>query len=206
VATRRRLLDLAAVRFMILPTPIAKRPDVEAFVRDAGFESRPALAEGLEVAENPHVLPRAFVTYRASRSPPASELLSILARASCDPLVESWVEVDGGLPPAHGAPARGVPARIVRDDPQVVEIEATLAAPGLVVLADTYYPGWVATVDGVRAPILATNHLFRGVPAPLGRHRIRFDYRPLSLTLGAAVSMVTALALVLAALRLKGWV
>ena len=60
--------------------------------------------------------------------------------------------------------------------------------PGLVVLADSILPGWTATVDGVPAPILATNHLFRGVPAPAGTHRIRFAYRPRSLALGAALA------------------
>jgi hypothetical protein len=203
VATRRRLLDLAAVRFVILTTSTRRRPDVEAFVRDAGLESRPPPAEKLELLENPHVLPRAFVTYRASSAPPAAELLPILARPSFDPLAESWVEGDAGVPASPGAPPRGAAATIVRDDPNLVEIEATLAAPGLVVLADAYYPGWTATVDGAPARILATNHLFRGVPAPAGTHRVRFAYRPRSLALGAALSLLTALGLAAGARRLQ---
>jgi uncharacterized membrane protein YfhO len=72
------------------------------------------------------------------------------------------------------------------------------------VLADTYHPGWVARVDGVRAPILATNHLFRGVRAPAGMHHIRFEYRPRSLAIGAALTLTTFLGLGLVALRWKG--
>jgi len=203
VATRRRLLDLAAVRFMIVTTSTRRRPDVEAFVRDAGLESRPPPAEKLELLENPHALPRAFVTYRASPAPPAAELLSILARPSFDPLVESWVEGDAGMPASPGAPTRGAAATIVRDDPDLVELDATLAAPGLVVLADTFYPGWTATVDGAPATILPTNHLFRGVPAPAGAHRIRFEYWPRSLALGAVLSLLTALGLAAGARRLQ---
>jgi hypothetical protein len=202
-SARRRLLDLAGVRFMIMPPPTTMRPEVAAFVREAGFEARPPLAAGLEVYENPHVLPRAFVTYRASPAPPVEKLLPLLARASFDPLAESWVEGDAGLAGSGDPPARGAAATIVRDDPQVVEIDAMLAAPGLVVLADTYYPGWTATVDGARAAILPTNHLFRGVRSPAGRHRIRFEYRPSSLALGAAVSLLTALALAAGAHRLR---
>jgi hypothetical protein len=140
------------------------------------------------------------VTYRAASAPPTAELLPLLARESFDPLAESFVE-GAGLPAADGAPARGTAATIVRDDAQVVEIDATLAAPGLVVLADTYYPGWTATVDGAPAPILPTNHLFRGVPAPAGTHRIRFAYRPRSLVLGGALSLLGAIALAVAASR-----
>jgi hypothetical protein len=204
IATRRRLLDLAAVGLMIVPTQVRRRSDVAAFVRDARLVSRPPLAEGLELIENPHVLPRAFVTYRARPAPAVASLLPLLARESFDPLAESWVEDDAGLPPSAGAPVRGAPARIVRDEPHVVEIEAALAAPGLVVLADTYHPGWVARVDGVRAPILATNHLFRGVRAPAGMHRIRFEYRPRALAIGAALTLTTFLGLGLVALRWKG--
>ena len=194
-SARRRLLDLAAVRWIVLPTRITGRPGVIAFVRDAGLEARPPLAEGLELYENPHVLPRAFVTYRASPAPPAAELLPILARHGFDPLAGSFVEGDARLPTGADAPARGASARILRDDPQAVEVEATLAAPGLVVLADTFFSGWTATVDGAPAPILATNHLFRGVPAPAGTHRVRFAYQPRSLVVGAALSVVTLVAL-----------
>jgi len=40
-------------------------------------------------------------------------------------------------------------------------------------------------VDGRPAPVLATNHLFRGVPVDAGAHRVRFVYAPTSLMLGA---------------------
>ena len=202
-ATRRRLLDLAALRVLIVLPPTLARADLAAFVRDAGLKPRPSPGHDLHLFENPHALPRAFVTYRARPAPAAGNLLPLLARDSFDPLAESFVEGDAALPATPDAPARGAPARIVRDDADVVEIEATLAAPGLVVLADTYYPGWTATVDGVPAPILPTNHLFRGVPAPAGTHRIRFAYRPRSLALGAALSLLTALALAAGAYRLK---
>src|SRR4029453_7291072 len=110
-------------------------------------------------------------------------------------LVESWVEADVDLEREPGGPARGAAATIVRDEPQVVEVQATLAAPGLVVLADSYARGWRATVDGVPARIFATNHLFRGVPAPAGAHLVRFEYRPRSLQIGALLTLARALGL-----------
>jgi uncharacterized membrane protein YfhO len=100
------------------------------------------------------------------------------------------------------APARGTPAAIVVDDERTVELEASLDAPGVVVLADTYYPGWHATVDGQPASIVAVNHLFRGVPAPKGTHRVRFEYRATRIWWGAAVSAAgLAIALLLVTRR-----
>lgn len=191
-ARRRRLLDLAAVRVVLVPAAAFAQPETAAFVRDAGLVEETVLTPGVRRFANPRALPRAFVTYQADAAPPPEALLPRLADERFDPLVASFVEGDP-LPRAAGAPPRGTPAEVVRDEPHLVEVDATLAAPGLVVLADTFHPDWVASVDGVPAPIVATNHLFRGVRAPAGRHRIRFEHRPLPLWAGAGVS---ALALV----------
>jgi hypothetical protein len=190
-ATRRRLLDLAAVRFVVIPSGArVARPDLDAFVRDAGLEPRPFDSTALTLLENPHALPRAFVVYRTRPAPDPATLLAAIAAAEFDPLASSYVEAADAVDSAPDAPERGTPARVVVDDEQVVEVEATLSHPGLVVLADAHYPGWRATIDGAPARIVATNHLFRGVPAPAGTHRIRFEYRPRSVVAGIGISVV----------------
>jgi hypothetical protein len=205
-ATRRRLLDLAAVRLVMLPKGArAARPDLDAgldaFLRDGGFEDRPFDDPAFTLLENPHALPRAFVTYRTRPAPAPDALLAALARPDFDPLAESYVE---RMPPIDEADApRGAPARIVVDDERTVQIEASLSRPGLVVLADAYYPGWRVTVDGVRATIFPTNHLFRGVPVSAGPHRVRFEYRPTSVGAGAIASALGWLGIALVAIRAR---
>jgi hypothetical protein len=190
-ATRRRLIDLMATRFFVVPAGSrAGDPALSAFIERGGFVMATD-GERFKVFANPSAVPRAFVTYRTRRAPPAAELLPALSRRDFDPLLESFVEGDP-LPAAPAAP-RGHPATFVRDDEAEVELEATLERPGLVVLADSFYPGWHATVDGRPAPILATNHLFRGVPVDAGTHRVRFVYAPASVRIGA-VSSALALA------------
>ncbi len=189
-AARRRLLDLAGLRVVVMPQAyLASHPEADAFVRDAGLVPLGIEQPPFALFANPHAVPRAFVTYAARPAPPTAELLAAIARDDFDPLAGSWVDGETGLPPdAHGAP--GHPARIVEDGERVVEIEATLERPGLVVLGDAFYPGWYATLDGTPVDILPTNHLFRGVVAPAGTHRIRFEYRPWSVRLGIAASAV----------------
>jgi uncharacterized membrane protein YfhO len=51
---------------------------------------------------------------------------------------------------------------------------------GVLVLHAPYYPGWIATVDGKRMPILRADVLFRGVEVLPGRHLVRFAYQPFS--------------------------
>ena len=50
----------------------------------------------------------------------------------------------------------------------------------MLALHDTYYPGWIAEIDGVRAPILRADVLFRGVEMPPGQHRVVFRFAPFS--------------------------
>jgi uncharacterized membrane protein YfhO len=55
----------------------------------------------------------------------------------------------------------------------------------LLVLSDTYYPGWKAFVDGTPRKIYRANYGFRAVPLSAGTHRVEFVYHPLSFKLGA---------------------
>lgn len=61
---------------------------------------------------------------------------------------------------------------------------------GYLILADTYYPGWVAEVDGVETPIYPAETLFRGVKVPGGEHIITFTYKPNSFYTGAGISLI----------------
>jgi uncharacterized membrane protein YfhO len=79
---------------------------------------------------------------------------------------------------------------VAGNDPDQVELQASLSLPGWVVLADTFYPGWTATIDGVATPIYPVDLLFRGVFVPPGTHRILFRYEPPVLRLGLVLAVV----------------
>lgn len=62
-------------------------------------------------------------------------------------------------------------------------------------LADTWYPGWEASVDGTPAPVLRANVGHRAVPLPPGSHRVEFRFRPRGVRVGFLVSAAGLLAL-----------
>ncbi len=75
------------------------------------------------------------------------------------------------------------------DNSVTIDVDADQA--GIVVLHDLFYPGWQVKVDGKQQPVLHANILFRGVEVPAGRHRVEFEFHPLSFAnLSAAVSTV----------------
>jgi hypothetical protein len=195
-APRRHLLDLAAVGLIVTPTgAVTSTPGVQELIAAGALVPLPSPDPTLAVWRNPHAAPRAYVAYRTATAPPETDvLLARLADPAFDPLGLAYVEGDAGIPPPASVP-RGHAATITRDEPHVIEVEATLAAPGLVVLADTFHPAWSASVDGAPAAIFPTNHLFRGVPVPAGTHRVRFEYPPTRLLGAAAVSIVAWLAI-----------
>jgi hypothetical protein len=192
---RGRLLDLASVRFFLMPREALSSLRLRNYLRSSGMREvkerkfTGVMERTLVLFENPNAIPRAYTVYQVRPSPPVKKLLSLISRRSYDPLVVSYAEGDTGLVETPEPPRRGAPAHVIVDKQQIVEVEAKLQEPGLLVLADSFYPGWHATVDGQPAPILAVNHLFRGVPVPEGEHRVRFEYRPWTFTAGAAGSL-----------------
>ncbi len=77
-----------------------------------------------------------------------------------------------------------------------VTLQATTQAPAFLVLADAFFPGWVARVDGQETPILRANTFFRAVYLPPGAHTVTFSYEPRSVRLGFLISALTWAALV----------
>lgn len=71
-----------------------------------------------------------------------------------------------------------------------IDIEVTAARQGIVVLAESSYPGWSVTVNGKPANTLRLNYLFQGVEVDSGRQHIVFRYRPPHFFLYAMVSVV----------------
>jgi len=71
-----------------------------------------------------------------------------------------------------------------------VDVEAGLPRHGILVLPEAWFSGWVASVDGARAEILRANYVLRSIELSEGRHRVRFDNRPVSVALGAALSLL----------------
>ena len=83
------------------------------------------------------------------------------------------------------------PARIVADRGEAVTIQVPNGPAGRLVLADTYYPGWSATVDGRAVAIGRAGGMLRAVDVPAGSHQVVFSYQPASFRGGLALSLVS---------------
>ncbi len=122
-----------------------------------------------------------------------SALLARVRSGDFDPRRTVLLEGEPGPAPAADLPSSsGDPAaRILRYEPDRVVVEATAPRPGFLLLLDTDFPGWEATVDGRPERIWRADWVFRAVQVPAGRSLVRFVYRPRSWRLGLALAGVS---------------
>jgi hypothetical protein len=86
-------------------------------------------------------------------------------------------------------------ATISEDANDRVVVDVTDHDGGLLLLADTHFPGWIARVDGEERPILPANLAFRAVALRPGDRRVVFEYEPRSFWIGVGTSLAGLLAL-----------
>jgi uncharacterized membrane protein YfhO len=63
----------------------------------------------------------------------------------------------------------------------------------MVVLCQTYYHNWQASVDGKDVPLWRANYAFQAIETPAGKHRILLVYKDTALRLGLAISLASIL-------------
>ncbi len=162
------------------------------------------LAGKTRVFRNEGNLGRAFVVPAAhiAESPEAA-LASVQNFADeLDQVVVLELEGKPEPPPTSGVGRVPGVVAITQARLNEVVLQAEMAAPGFVVLADAYDVGWQATVDGQVTAVYRANTVVRAVYMPAGSHEIVFRYRPLPFWVGAAGSGLALLGLVVLGVKL----
>ncbi len=180
------VVDLLGVRYVMLPPGAAPLVAGQPLAYD-GPDARVYVNEG--------ALDRAFLVFRA-RCADDAEALRLLRGRALDPRAEV-VLAGCATPPAAGPPGARRAVTITAAAPARVDLVADSDAPALLVVTDTWFPGWRARVDGRPAELLRADHAFRAVALPAGRHAIELRFVPRSVAVGAAVSAAAALGVLL---------
>ncbi len=136
-------------------------------------------------------LPRAYAAHRALAVKDARAARELMFGSNAfEPGHEIAIETDRPAPEWSARPDEpAVPATITARTNTSVSVAAELPWPGFVVLNETLYGGWEATVDGAPVSIFAANGFVRAVEVPAGSHTLEFRYATPGLVLGLLVSL-----------------
>jgi hypothetical protein len=132
-------------------------------------------SHGLNLYRNPAVNPRAWVVHEVLSVPHAGHIAPTIADPQRDWRRAAFVV---GPAPKVESCAGDEPVVFRAYDSGRVSLSARLQCAGFLVLTDTWYPGWRATVDGRETPIHEAYGALRGVVVPAGAHTVEFRYRP----------------------------
>jgi hypothetical protein len=149
----------------------------------------------VRIWQNQDAMPRAFLVGAITSVDDEDAALEAISNPAFDPRITAVVEdaPDDTLEPLDDPATPSVTFDSYDDNDLRLHVQTDF--PAFLVLTDTYYPGWKATVDGESAEIYPTDLMFRGIFVPAGDHTIEFSYEPGSFKVGAALSLLSVLAL-----------
>ena len=140
---------------------------------------------GIKVWRNPDPMPRVWAVHGVKAVKDDAELRRLVQ----DPAIDFHREAAflGEVPALEVCPGEDQ-VQLTRRRTDRLTVSAKLSCAGMLILAETYYPGWTSTVDGKPARLWEAWGALRGVVVPAGEHEVSFSYRPLPVYGGAALT------------------
>ncbi len=182
----QRLIDILSIRFLSAHDDMPTAPGFRLLWHGADDEPR--------LFENEAAKPRFQLYGQAVGVASPEAALAALAAARMPILAVEGVESEAGDAPPAGE------VSIVRASATTHRLHVTTQAPAWLFMADANYPGWRALVDGEETPVYSAQILGKAIRVPAGDHVVLFAFLPLSVEMGAALSGLS-----LVAVMVLGW-
>ena len=194
-----RRLDMLNVKYLVAA---GRSPEFDLLNASPRF----ALAYNnsyVAVFENKSVLPRAFAVPAGGVQlvDGSEKQLETLRNPAFDP---NRAVLVSAVPPSlkdsvDASPPNPFPfssnVALVEGGINEISFRTSTSLRAVLVVSQTYYPGWKATVDGNETEVFPANLTLTGVALPAGVHEVRLAFRPTSFKIGAALSLISCLIL-----------
>lgn len=181
-----RFASIASMRYIWIP--------IEVHSKNAVHYKKVFSDNSSALYENPDALPRAYIA--SSWQPVANNREAFETLNAIDFPWQKKVAIEipknaENILTVLKEPDKFLPAEIVSYNAHEIVIELPLGSRGLLVLNDSFYPGWEASVDGKQTPVYRVNGTFRGVFIGDTNRVVTFKYRPASFFIGLVISFVS---------------
>jgi hypothetical protein len=141
---------------------------------------RLTLSSDVKIYERVEPAPRAFMVREIITVPDddgsVNAALQIMDTPDFDPATTAVIAADN-LPTADSTPLDST-VTITRYEAEHIELQVNTSRAGYLVLAEAWYPGWHATINGVETPVYRADVMFRSIHIPEGDSTITFTFSP----------------------------
>ena len=184
------IVDLLNVRYIV--TRAQDIPRMAAIPKFRHLASLP----GNELFENLTAFPRFFLAHETRAVKSIEEARNLVQRHEIDLRYTAITDPPIELPPNIANEVDEVDeVKTLKYEPNSIEVSTQASRQSLLVLSETYYPGWKAWLDDQPVPIVPADIALRSVIVPAGEHRVRMEFRPLILPISLGISLGTAVLL-----------
>jgi membrane protein YfhO len=183
------IVDLMNVRYIV--TRGEDIPRLAALPKFRHIASLP----GNELFENANAFPRFFLVHQVRVAASIQAARQMIQDHFVDLRATALAETPIELPSNRGDAGLTDQVKTLKYEPKAIEVSTQSSRGSLLVLSETYYPGWKAWLDDRPAPIYSTDIALRGVVVPPGVHRVRMEFRPVIFPIALGISIATAILL-----------
>jgi len=183
---RSTAYDVLAVEYVASPAPLDQYTGGDQAISLVGQRS------GTWVYRRPSPMPLARLTYAAEIINDDQVAIGRLHQSEFNPTSTALLKKEPAcqLGPAPTEPGS---AEIIVAEPGFWRIRTDSSEPGLLVLAESDYPGWQATVDGQLAETLTAYTTIKAVCVPAGVHVVEWEFVPKVFMAGGLITSITLL-------------
>ena len=162
-----KLLSLEGVKYLTSPYLLKDKGNLDLTLY-ATISGTPTVY----LYKNARTLPHAYLTRNYVVSSSMDDIQAKLINTNLNAVI---LEEPVALPVQPGPL---IPADVILNSDQEVRIRTTASSSALLILSDSYYPGWEATIDNQPTKIYPANLNERAVIFPAGEHEVIFRYEP----------------------------
>ncbi len=177
-----------ALKRTIMPIPTDRFLDLE----NVKYRT---VTEGNQLAlvPNPTYLPRAFMVFRTHVVTGEDSLVAYMSSPAYDQ--KKIAALEEPLPSSFPEDTSDVrwTANVTAYRDNSLTIHVQTERTGLLVVSETFFPGWRASLDGADASLVRCDYKLRAVVIPGGDHLVTMSYSPVSFEFGTIGTVLSLL-------------
>lgn len=145
-------------------------------------------ALGIRFIQRDNPLERVRWTPCAEMVADEGQIWERLADPNLDPARMALIEMAQDF--SHCVPDAQGEVHLLAETANRLDVRVEASTAGWLVIADTWYPGWEARLDGEPVKVFPADGVFRAVQVPAGGHRVELVYQPASFRIGVLLSLL----------------